>query len=125
LRGSKVESPSDALPFNILPPSSTQVRPRNLVHDKEGEADYYDLKRGSEENGSEGRRSPFDQGRPEQVKRVVLPTSLTQVRPGNLVHDEEGEADYYDLKRGLEEDGSESRRSPFDRGRPKQVKRVV
>jgi hypothetical protein len=55
---------------------STQVRPGNLVHDEEWEADYYDLRSRS------GKSKHFS----------------TQVRPGNLVHDEEWEADYYDLR---------------------------
>jgi hypothetical protein len=93
------------------------------VHDKEWEANYYNLKHSStrssatslstscrspsKEVGSESKNeilttTRIDAGRQQEVSTLDASKKskpfLTQVRPGNLVHDEEWEADYYDLK---------------------------
>jgi hypothetical protein len=62
-----------------------QVRPGNVVPDKEEEADYDNPNRGSEEDGGE-----------------------SLVCPGNVVPCEGEEADYDDPKRGSEEDAGKS-----------------
>jgi hypothetical protein len=138
---------------------STQVRPGNLVHDKEWEANYYDLRRSSTSSGvtspSTPCRSPWKEDGSESTKEILTTTRLdagrqrevltldasekskhfsTQVSPGNLMHDKEWEADYYNLKCSSTSSSvnypSTYCLSPWrtpSRGsaNPKQVKRVV
>jgi hypothetical protein len=73
---------------------STQVRPGNLVHDKEWEADYYDLKRSSTSSSVTPAQQTQNKLKGSKLTGPGDARERWQVRLGNLVHDEEWEANY-------------------------------